>query len=334
MKSYAGLLTLGLLVACSPGPEQSTATQSEKQDVVRVTGEIESANSAFFGPPVVAQIRKFTISFMAPEGRIVKAGMPILKFDPQELMTKLRDKSNALNENQKKLEKQEIVAREVIAELKLKQQEAIADLDKAKLKADIPIELLASRDYRENKLKLEQAELTRALRDQELEKEQHIQNTEIKILKREVAVLEGEVAQYKASIKAMTIKAGSPGVVIHATGHRNNKFEVGDNVWMGSRVMELPDLAKLQVHLEVPERESARIFVGQKVLFVLDAMPDQQFYGEITELASVIHTKSTTQQARVFDAIVSMNNPDKSVMRPGMSVSAEIRMGTQGTTGP
>jgi multidrug efflux pump subunit AcrA (membrane-fusion protein) len=333
MKSYAGLLALGLIVACSPGPEQSAANQPVKQDIVRVTGEIESANSAFFGPPVVPQIRKFTISFMAPEGRIVKAGMPILKFDPQELMTKLRDKSNALNENQKKLEKQEIVAREVIAELKLKQQEAIADLDKAKLKADIPIELLASRDYRENKLKLEQAQLTRALRAQELEKEQHIQNTEIKILKREVAVLEGEVAQYKASIKAMTIKAGSPGVVIHATGHRNNKYEVGDNVWMGSRVMELPDLAKLQVHLEVPERESARIFVGQKVLFVLDAIPDQQFYGEITELASVIHTKSTTQQARVFDAIVSMNNPDKSVMRPGMSVSAEIRLDARGATG-
>jgi len=333
MKCCAGLLALGLIVACSPGTEQNVVKQETAQDIVRVTGEIESANSAFFGPPVITGIRKFTISFMAPEGRIVKAGMPILKFDPQELMTKLRDKSSALNENQKKLEKQEIIAREVIAELKLKQQEAIADLDKAKLKADIPIELLASRDYRENKLKLEQAELTRALRNQELQKEQHIQNTEIKILKREITVLESEVAQYESSIKAMTIKAGNPGVVIHATGHRNNKFEVGDNVWMGSRVMELPDLTKLQVHLEVPERESAQIFVGQKVLFVLDAIPDQQFYGEITELASVIHTKSTTQQARVFDATVSMNNPDKSVMRPGMSVSAEIQTGTRGATG-
>lgn len=322
----AGLMALILIASCSADSKPTTAIHATDLDVVRVTGEIESANSAYFGPPAVPDIWHFTISFMAPEGRIVKPGMPILKFDPQELMTKHRDKSNALNEKKKHLEKQEIVAREVVAELKLKQQEAAADLDKAKLIADIPIELLASRDYRKNHLNLRQAELTRAFRDQELEKEQHVQDTEINILKREIDVLEGEVAQFQNSIEAMTIKANSPGVVIHTVDRRNNKHEVGDNVWMGRRVMELPDLSKLQVHLEVPERESARIAVGQKVKFVLDAAPEQQFYGEITELASVIHTKSSKQPARIFDAIVSMNDPDRSVMRPGMSVSAEIRL--------
>ena len=271
---------------------------------------------------------------MAPEGRIVDAGTPILKFDPQALMIKLRDKSNALNEKQKNLEKQEIVAREVVAELKLSQQEAIASLDKARLKADIPAELLANRDFQENRLNLRQAELTKSLRDQEFEKEQHVQEIEIKILKREIAVLESEVKRYKGSIDSMTVKASGSGVVIHTVDRRNNKHEVGDNVWMGRRVLELPDLSRLQVHLEIPERESARISVGQKVRFVLDAVPDQQFYGEIIELASVIHTKSSNQPARVFDATISMNNPDKSIMRPGMSVSAEISLGVSGVKGP
>jgi multidrug efflux pump subunit AcrA (membrane-fusion protein) len=330
----AGLISLVLITSCSVESEQTVATDAVGLDVVRVTGEIKSANSTYFGPPAVPDIWQFTISYMAPEGRVVKPGVSILKFDPQDLMTQFRDKSNALNEKQKQLEKQEIVAREVVAELKLQQQEAIADLEKAKLKADIPIELLASRDYRENHLNLKQAELTLALRHQELDKEQHVQDTEINILKREIVVLEGEVAQFQSSIDAMTIEASSPGVVIHTVDHRNNKHEVGDNVWMGRRVMELPDLSQLQVHLEVPERESARIAVGQTVKFVLDAAPDQQFYGEIIELASVIHTKSRNQPARVFDATVSMNNPDSSVMRPGMSVTAEIRLGFRKAEGP
>jgi len=328
--SVATVLTVG----CSPDQGGYTTNNIAVRDVVRVTGEIESANSAFFGPPTVPNIWQYTISFMAPEGRIVKAGMPILKFDPQELMTKLRDKSNALNEKQKQLEKQEIVAREVIAELKLKRQEAIANLDKAELKADIPIELLASRDYRKYKLILKQAELTRSLSDLDLEKEQRVQDTEIDILKREIAVLEGEVAQFRNSIESMTIKAASPGVVIYTVNHRNSKHEVGDNVWMGRRVLELPDLSQLQVHLEVPERESARIAVGQTVKFVVDAAPDQQFFGEIMELASVIHTKSPNQPARVFDATVRMKNPDSSIMRPGMSVSAEIRLDSRAAKGP
>ena len=333
-RCVTGLTALILISACSPATEPSGTSKIPDGGIVRVTGEIESANSAFFGPPTVRGIGKFTISFMAPEGHIVKEGMPILKFDPQELMTKLRDKSNALNEKQKALDKQEIVAREIIAELRLKQQEAIADLDKARLKADIPSELLANRDYQENRLQLRQAELTQTLRDKELEKEQHVQDTETKILKRQIEVLENEVKQYENSIKSMTVRATSPGVVIHTVGHRNNKHEVGDNVWRGRRVMELPDLTQLQVHLEIPERESARVSVGQKVEFVLDAAPDQQFYGEIMELASVIHTKSPSQPARVFDATVSMNSPDKSVIRPGMSVTAEIRLAEENVEGP
>jgi len=252
-----GMMIIAALGGCSQDHENSVAASVKTREMVKVTGEIESASSAFFGPPAVPNIWQYTISFMAKEGRKVKAGTPILKFDPQELMTQLRDKKNALNEKQKQLEKQEIVSREVIAELKLKQQEAVADLDKARLKADIPVELLANRDYKENKLILKQAELTLLLRNEELLKEQRVQDTEITILNREIAVLEGEVAQFQSSVDSMTVKAAGEGVVIHTVDRRNNKHEVGDNVWMGRRVMELPDLSQLQVHLEVPERESA-----------------------------------------------------------------------------
>jgi multidrug resistance efflux pump len=319
---------------CSVDPDEQSELKSSRSNIVKVTGEIESANSAFFGPPTVPNIWQYTISFMAPEGQEVQAGTPILKFDPQELLTRLRDKSNALNEKQKQLEKQQVVSRDVMAELKLNQQEAIADLEKSRLKADIPVELLASRDYRQNKLLLKQAELTVALREQEIQKEQRVQDTEIDILKREVDVLQGEVAEFQISIDAMTVKAAVAGVVIHTVDRRNNKHEVGDQVWMGRRVLELPDLSKLQVHLEVPERESALIEIGQTVKFVVDAAPDQHFYGEIEELASVIHTKSRSQPARVFDATVSMKNPDATVMRPGMSVSAEINLESRVSEGP
>jgi len=324
---FAVVIVLVSVGACSPDFEENTAVDATGSDDVRVTGEIESAHASYFGPPVVPNIWQYTISFMAPEGREVRAGTPVLKFDAQALINLHRDKSNALNEKQKQLERQKILAREAVAELKLMQQEAASELDKAILKADIRVDLLASREYRENKLLLKQAELTLAMRGEELAKEQRFQDTEINILKREIAVLVGEVGQHQASIDSMTIRATGPGVVVHTVDRRNNKHEVGDNVWMGRRVMELPDLSQLQVHLEIPERESARIAVGQTVKFVLDAVPDKPFYGQIIELASVIHTKSPSQPARVFDATVSMSVPDTSVMRPGMSVSAEIQTG-------
>ncbi len=320
------ILSLALLVlaACGSGESGPVTNGSASGNVVKVTGDLQSANSYFFGPPAVPDMWNFTIAFMAPDGESIAAGRPVLKFDTQELMTKLRDKNNALNEKQKELERTQILAREQLAELKLRVEEATAELEKATLKADIPEELLASRDYRENQLKLQHAELEQALRKEELAREEVVQKTEVEILEREVGVLEVEVNQFQGSIDSMTIKAPIEGVVIHVRDRRNNKMAVGDNVWGGRRVIEFPDLSKLEAHIEIPERESARIREGQKVRFTLDAAPDREFIGIITELASVIHTRSINQPDKVFDAKVRLDNPDVSLMRPGMGINAEI----------
>jgi multidrug efflux pump subunit AcrA (membrane-fusion protein) len=318
-----GLAACGDIVGTGDEPTQAGA------DVVRVTGELQSANSWFFGPPAIEDIWNYTIAFMAPDGEVVETGRPVLRFDAQELMIKLRDKNNALNEKQKQLDKAHIVATETLAELALQVEEAKAELDKSRLKAEIPIELLAARDYKENQLLLERAELQFALKKAELEKERVIQDTEVRILEREVGVLEVEAARLQGSISSMTVNAPGPGVVIHVRDRRNNKMAVGDNVWGGRRVIEFPDLTKLEAHVEIPERESASIRVGQQVRFTMDAVPDRVFFGEIVELASVIHTRSINQPDKVFDARVLLSEPDPDLMRPGMNINAEILVGEQ-----
>jgi HlyD family secretion protein len=331
------LLSIVLLVTLLSGCQTDGATEAGAvagSSAVKVTGELRSSQSYYFGPPSIPDMWNYTIAFMAPDGEEVQQGTVILRFDGQELMTRMRDKSNALNEKQKELEKARIVARETLAEARLAVEESKAALDKAILKADIPAELLANRDYRENQILLELARLDYALRQEEVLKEQDIQRTEVEILEREVSLLQAEVDSLQGSIDTMAVKAPGNGVVIHATDRRQGKLAVGDTVWMGRRILEFPDLTKLQAHLEIPERESARIKVGQSVRFSLDAVPDRQFFGEIVDLASVIHTRSINQPEKVFDATVVLDNADAELMRPGMSVKAEILMNSDEGPGP
>ena len=137
------------LVACgaADGPDVAATANGAAGPSVRVTGELQSAESAFFGPPAISDVWNYTIAYMAPDGMPVQEGRPVLRFDTQDLMTRLRDKSNELNEKQKELERTQIVSREVIADLTLQVQEAEADLEKSRLKADIPETLLAAREY-------------------------------------------------------------------------------------------------------------------------------------------------------------------------------------------
>ena len=321
----SSLLTV-LLAACSFEQDAVPRDHGTAHDIVKVTGELRSAKSRFFGPPSVHTIWQYTIAFMAPNGSRVQAGQPILSFDTQELTIKIRNKNNLLNQKHKELQKQNIIVSDILAESRLAVAEAQALVAKAALKAEIPESLLASRDYRENKLVLQGAKLTLALKEAELVKEIRVQNTEAEILRREIAVLEVEVAELQQSIDAMSINAPTDGVVIHVINRHGNKLTIGDNVWGGRRVLEFPDLTQLELHLEIPERDSARIAVGQTVSFALDAAPDHPFQGQVAELASVMHTKSINQPAKVFDAIIALLNPDPELMRPGMGVNAEIHL--------
>ena len=310
MRFYTTLILVLLLAGCDTGPNRGAGGTQGPEALLRVTGELRSSNSRFFGPPIVSDMWNFTIAYMAADGSMVREGMPILKFDAQELVGKVRERNNSLNEKTKELNRQRIVSREQLAELAMALEQARADRDKAALKADIPVELLARREYRENQLLLEQTELNVRLRSEELEKERVIQATEEEILLREISVLEAEIAQLQESVDRMTIHAPANGVVIHVSDRRNSKPAVGDSIWRGRRVMEFPDLARLEVHLEIPERDSALVSVGQPVRISLDAIPDRSFDGRIVNLASVIHSKSGNQPARVFDATVALDEVD------------------------
>lgn len=320
------LATLILTTACNTDSGPVAERLQDTSQAVRVTGEVYSANSRNFGPPAVSKIWQYTIASMAPDGSRVEKGAVVVQFDTQELKTKILTKGNALNEKEKEMLKQEILTREQLAELRLLVEESRADVDKAVLKAKIPENLLASRDFRENKLLLKQARQTKALREAEVEKEALVLATESQILEREIIVLRSEIEELRGSIDAMTIKAPTDGVVIHSLDRHGNKLAVGDNVWGGRRVVEFPDLSQLELRLEIPERDSAQVAIGQPVSFTMDAVPDKVFHGEVTKLASVVHTKSISQPAKVFDATVALLDPDPELMRPGMSVNAEIQL--------
>ena len=152
--SFRSVTTLAIffgLTACDISPGKVTASSENRSQMVKVTGEVHSAKSHNFGSPTVSNIWQYTISFMAPDGTRVEKGQAVVRFDTQELKTRILKKKNSLNEKEKESQKQEILTRERLAELRLLVEESRADMDKAALKADIPENLLASRDFRKIK---------------------------------------------------------------------------------------------------------------------------------------------------------------------------------------
>lgn len=287
-------------------------------------GELKAVETDNYSPPKVRRIWQYTIAFMAPDGSQVNPGQPVLMFKTDQLKERLMDKQGELNIKQSELKNTEVGKTETLQNKDLAVEEKKMLLDKAQRKAELPGSVIAKNDYQENQLNHELAELEfqHAIDDRKLNEEKL--NTEIQILDANIAKLTAEVDELNNSIKRMRIMSKRKGIVMHQTDQNNNKFAVGDSVWGGARVTEVADLDQIIAQLEIKENDMSRVKEGQQVTFILDAYPDLEFTGVIESLSKVVRTKSKNQPSKILDAVVSIDDLNLEIMRPGMSIKATV----------
>lgn len=291
---------------------------------ITTSGELVAVETDSYSPPSIRFIWRYTIAFMAKDGSEVNPGEPILMFKTDELQERLMDKQGELSIKQSELRNKLSTKVEQLADKSLAVEEMKKNLDKARRKAELPQSVIAMNDYKENQLNYELAKLQyqHALDDLGLTREKI--DTEEDILNANIAKLEAEVNELNAAIASMRISAKRRGIIMHQTDHNNNKYAVGDQVWGGARVLEVADMDNIIARLEIKENDLSRVKESQQVTFNMDAYPDIEFNGVITELSKVVRIKSQNQPSKILDAEVEINNPDKSIMRPNMSIKAEI----------
>jgi hypothetical protein len=104
------------------------------------------------------------------------------------------------------------------------------------------------------------------------------------------------------------------------------KFDVGDSVWVGIEIGSMPRLDQMRVHATLSDVDDGRISVGMPVRCTLDAHPDLEVPGQITEVTTVAREPHGQSRRRVFDVTVSLARSIPDTMLPGMSVRIEVAL--------
>ena len=324
----AGLSLLFLLsaAACNGGGEfkQFKAEKGPFHIRVRAVGRLRSSASTHIGCPFIPKYWNYTISFMAPEGKVVRQGENILGFDTKELMERMQLKRSELETAKKELEKIRLDEQEKLANLEIQLAEAEVNRGKALRQAEQPEEFLAMNDVKKAKLQLQSAELKKELTSNDLHNQKVGMKTRIYTQENKIRKLEKEVNFLQSGIMKMNVKAPKGGMLVYGLDWRGNKKAVGDSCWIGELIMELPDLNQMEVALVIPEPQAGKVKKGLPVEIRLDSNPDQVFKGEIKSLGRIFRTKSAEQPAIVFDAVATVAKPDPGMMRPGMAASVDI----------
>lgn len=132
--------------------------------------------------------------------------------------------------------------------------------------------------------------------------------------------VEASLDQSEVNLKYATIKAPISGVVI------SRNVDVGQTVAASLQAPTLftiaNDLRKMQVQASVDEADVGQVKVGQQVSFRVDAYPDEEFHGVLSQvrLAPVI-----SQNVVTYNVIIDVDNPEEKLM-PGMTATVSIEV--------
>lgn len=328
--ALAGSVAIATLAFRPAAAEPSTtlplATARSGEFLVTVTcrGELVAENSVQITAPNVPNL---TIVWLAPPNSFVKEGDPIIRFDSSGAKRQLSEKEAALAQASASLEQDKAQAK-ITAEqdnleiAALKQAVELARIEASKA------EIVSAIQGEENRILLALAE--EKLRVKEAAAQFNAASAKSKIgsseSKRKKATAEVELMQSR--IAKTEIRAPGSGVVNYlmnySQGWMNAKpFKVGDSVWPGSAVAEIPNLESLRLKGKAEEIDRGRLSPGQDVRIILDPFPEKTFRGKLDRISALTEQSFEWPPAPSFRAFAALGETDER-LRPQMNGRMDI----------
>lgn len=291
---------------------------------VKASGELASSASLSIGPPVIPRVWDFTVTFLAPEGRPVNQGEPLVGFDTKALRDRLQVQQSELATAEKELEKITLEEQERLDGLLLEQADVGRLAEQTRQKLDVPEDMYARLELEKLRLDWDLVQDQKKLNAAQIEVQKTNLEGSVQAAQNKVTRLRSQVEETTDSIRRMTVTAPRAGFVVYVPDWNGRKTVVGENVWFGRTILEVADLSKMQVNAVIPEPDAALVRPGQRVEIRLDANPDKLFRGQVISLGKIFRAKSWDKPSVVFDARVSIENPDPDLMRPGMAADVVV----------
>jgi len=278
---------------------------------LKASGTVDAKRAYSLSAP---RIRGLQITWLAPEGSMVKVGEPVIKFDATQQQADLTDNESTLKINQTALDR----ARK---ELTIQEKQLTLDLQKAERNYDEK-KHEAPKLAEEAKLELELAQLNFNAKLEQIKSDVAKAELEVKRAQDKVNLAQKELDQ-------LSVTAPIPGMVVYLEiwkGGSMGKVQEGDSPWPGQGLINLPDLSEMVVKAAVSEVDAAKVDSGQEVIVRLDAFPDKEYKGKVQKKGTLARKKDYSSKVNVFDVEVGVIDHDENV-KPGMSASCDVVVG-------
>jgi HlyD family secretion protein len=296
------------------GPEIITETirSRDLEAIVSASGKVQPKRQVDISANTMGRVTRLAVE----EGQRVRAGQFLLEIDPRSLEGQLQRGEASVAAAQSSL----LQARTAV-------EQARVALDLARQTLARQQELwkgeLTSRES------LDRAQNEVAVREAELKSRQQDVQTREEQIKQEQAGL----ATTRYNLSQVIISSPMDGLVVRRNIEEGETAVVGTMNNAGTVLLTIADMSVLEAEVEVDETDIPNVQLGQLATVTIDAVPNREFKGRVTEIGNSPTQTTSTQntgqrQATTFTVVVTIEDkvPD---VRPGFTCTAEIVTATR-----
>lgn len=303
----------------------AAARRGEFQVIVRCRGQLVSTRSVQLVAPM--HIAGLQIAWQAPPNSEVKEGDVVIRFDSSLARQQLLEKQATLKQAEATVEQANAQARITGEQDRLDLASAQLAVAKAKLEVSKQ-ELVSKLQGEESAIDLSLAEETLRVEEAAINLHKTSDAQKIASATRLRDKAQEEIDVTTDRLAHMEMHAPSNGVVVYlnnnSQGWINAKpFKVGDSVWPGSVVGEIPDVTTLQMKAKLEEIDRGRIAPGQDARILVDPFPEKPFPGKVASISPLVEQEFDWPPTRNFRAMASFNEPDRR-LRPAMNARVDF----------
>lgn len=285
-----------------------TVENIQKRDleaIVSASGKIEPKKTVNISAQTPGRVTKLGVE----EGDRVKIDQFLLQIDPVNAEAAVRRDIAAVAGAQTSLEQS-----------KVSLQSSRANLDLARQNLKRQQELWSSGLTTRESFERAQSEVE--MRESDLKaREQEIKTRETQLNQQQAGL-----ASSRHTLSQVRFDSPFDGIVTRRNVEEGENVVIGTMNNAGTVLLTVADMSVIEAQVEVDETDVPFVQLGQTAKIRIDAIPDREFIGKVTEIGnSPIQTAGvgTTRTATNFKVTVTIDGQIPEV-RPGFSCTAEI----------
>ncbi|GAB1415890.1 hypothetical protein MASR2M117_12960 [Paludibacter sp.] len=319
------LVLISVILASCSKDDINVADKTESKSGTKIieTGELAAVDSRSFVLSRYRHWHQMKIIGILKHGTEVKAGDSIIQLDPTEIQKYIISRESQRETQEAILEKMLVEQQNKVQDLESRLQSEIASYNLKKLELESS-QFETAKNLKLKELEFEQSKISLNRVKKLISLNDVIAKTTLKIEKIKMRQLNNDIKSAYDLFPLLTIRTPISGIFQIANNRRTNEMlKLGDDIYQGNNLGNVPDLSRMKVITTVNETDYFKLRLGQGVIVRLDVLPDLNFEGKISYLGKLCHLKNNKSKQKVFDVEVMITKSDEK-LKPGMTVSCEF----------